>query len=162
MASQNHQGSGGFDKLLDNNVPLIHEKIILFLDYETFKKCGDVCEAWRDLLTSEAMQKKAKLVYFQEMKIENEKKLLEFSWSGRTYEVHRLLMNGVSPNYIDKGGRTAIWYARRNNNKKVVKMLLSAGANPHYMNLPDHCRLGMQCNGYTSVMHWCQNCEYSG
>ena len=94
--SENQKGSGGFDKLLAKNVPLIHEKIILSLDYETFKKCGDVCEAWRDLMASEAMQKKAKSVYSQEMKVEKEKKLLKAAWLGDTQEVQRLLSMGVS------------------------------------------------------------------
>ena len=87
-------------------------------------------------MASEAMQKKAKSVYSQEMKEEKEKKLLKAAWLGDTEEVQRLLSMGVSPNYVDKGGRTAIWYAKINCHKKVVNMLLSAGANPHYMNIP--------------------------
>ena len=110
--------------MLAKNVPLIHEKIILSLDYETFKKCGDVCKAWRDLMASEAVQKKAKSVYSREMKEEKEKKLLTAAWSGDIKEVQRLLAMEVSPNYIErKRGRTAVWYAKRSHHRRVGDML---------------------------------------
>ena len=129
--------------MLAKNVPLIHEKIILFLDYETFKKSGDVCKPWRDLHASETMQRKAKYVYSQEMKEEKEMKLLKAAWLGDAKEVSHLLSMGISPNYVDKGGRTAIWYANRSYHVEVVKLLLNAGANRHDMNLPHN---------------WCHNC----
>ena len=59
-------------------------------------------------MASEAMQKKAKSVYSQEMKAEKEKKLLKAALLGDTEEVQRLLSMGVSPNYVDKCGRTAV------------------------------------------------------
>ena len=118
----------GFDKLLAKNVPLIHQKIILSLDYETFKKSGDVCQVWRGLMASEALQAKAKSVYWREVKREQERKLLKASWLGDIKEVQRLLSRGVSPNYVDRSGRTALSYAKRNGHKEVVTMLRDAGA----------------------------------
>ena len=49
----------GFGKVLTKNVPHIHEKILLSLDYETFKKCRGVCKTWDDVLNTESLQKKA-------------------------------------------------------------------------------------------------------
>ena len=97
-------------------------------------------------MASEALQKKAQSVYSQEIKEEKEKKLLKAAWLGDIKKVERLLYMGVSPNYVDKGGRTAIWYAKRCGHKEVVKMLLCAGANPHFMNIPLY-----NCNGNSVI-----------
>ena len=52
-----------FDKLFTKSVPYILEKIFLSLDYETFKKCREVSNAWKEQLTSESYQQKAKSVF---------------------------------------------------------------------------------------------------
>ena len=52
-----------FDKLFTKSVPHILEKIFLSLDYETFKKCREVSNAWNEQLTSESYQQKAKSVF---------------------------------------------------------------------------------------------------
>ena len=151
MSTRSITAPEGFDKLLAKNVPLIHEKIILSLDYETFKKCGDVCQVWRGLMASEAFQAKAKSVYWREMKSEQERKLLKAAWLGDIKEVQGLVSQGVSPNYVDRSGRTALWYAKRNGHREVVTMLLDAGANPHLMNIPlFHCNENMVIKVYDS------------
>ena len=39
----------GFDLLLQKNVQLIREKIFLSLDYDSFKQCLKVSEAWNEV-----------------------------------------------------------------------------------------------------------------
>ena len=65
----------GFDNLLAKNVPHIHEKILLSLDYETFKNSRGVCEIWDELLESETFLKKANSVFKRDM----EKELIKYS-----------------------------------------------------------------------------------
>ena len=62
-----------FDKLFTKSVPYILEKIFLSLDYETFKKCREVSNAWNKLLASESFQRKAKSVFQGEIEKEQEK-----------------------------------------------------------------------------------------
>ena len=87
-------------------------------------------------MATEALQSKATSVYWREMMREQERKLLKAAWLGDIKEVQGLLSRGVSPNYVDTSGRTALWYAKRNGHREVVTMLLDAGANPHFMNIP--------------------------
>ena len=118
----------GFGLLLARNVPLIHEKILFSLDYKTFKTCGGICKAWSELLASESVQRKAKSVYFKEMKMEEEERLLRSSCAGDAGEVGRSLSGGVDPNCSDAAGRSPLWHAARAGRGEVVRLLLGAGA----------------------------------
>ena len=119
----------GFGLLLSRNVPLIHEKILFSLDYKTFKTCSGVCKTWSELLASESVQRKAKSVYFKEMKMEKEERLLRSSSAGDAAEVGRLLSGGVDPNCSDAAaGRGPLWRAARAGHVEVVQLLLAAGA----------------------------------
>ena len=57
----------GFDTLFAKNVPHILEKIFLSLDYQSFKRCQEVNNAWKQSLTSETIKNKAKTVFHEEI-----------------------------------------------------------------------------------------------
>ena len=61
--TKNKRHSRSFDILFAINVPHILEKIFLSLDYESFKNCVKVNDAWKNLLTSEAFKRKWMIVY---------------------------------------------------------------------------------------------------
>ena len=63
-------GSCPLDILFSKNVPHILEKIFLSLDYESFKSCLRVSNAWREQLTSELLKRKAKKVFRREIRID--------------------------------------------------------------------------------------------
>ena len=65
--TKNKRHSCSFDILFAKNVPHILEKIFLSLDYESFKNCVKVNDAWKNLLTSEAFKRKWMIVYQEAM-----------------------------------------------------------------------------------------------
>ena len=73
--------------LFTKNVPHVLEKIFFYLDYASYKKCHDVSTAWRQLITSDSYQKKAKIV-FREGTQEEEVKLCRAARDGNASEVN--------------------------------------------------------------------------
>ena len=124
----------GLYKLLTKNVPHIHEKILLSLDYDTFNNSKGVYKVWDELLESEAFQKKAKSVFKREMEME----LLKYSREGDAQKVKSLLSEGVDPNCKEMG-ITPLYHAVIKGNTDVVKILLSSGADPNLAK--DHDRI---------------------
>ena len=92
--TRNKGNSCAFDILFTKNVPHILEKIFLSLDYESYKKCLKVKNTWKDLLTSEAYQRKGKLVYHDDIS-NDAKKLWHDSQRGNTEKVRELLSTGM-------------------------------------------------------------------
>ena len=88
-----------FDTLFDKHVPHILEKIFFYVDYEAFKTCLEVNSSWNRLLKSDAFQKKAKILFRDEI-LKDERKLMQASEKGITEEVRRVLSGGfVDVNY---------------------------------------------------------------
>ena len=116
----------GFAKLMAKNVPHIHEKILLSLDYDTFKNSKGVCEAWDELLESETFMEKANSVFCGDM----EKELLRYSREGDADKVKSLLSKGVDPNCKEMGITPLVWAAKLGH-KNVVQTLLYHGADPN-------------------------------
>ena len=114
----------GFGKILSKSVPDIHEKILLSLDYETFKNCRGVCKIWDDMLNTESLQGKAASLYKYEM----ERELVKRCREGNAEQVRALLARGVNPNcYVPLNkhlNTTPLWAATT----PVAKILLEAGA----------------------------------
>ena len=79
-----------FNKLFNSNVPHIIERIFLSLDYQTFKNCHQVCNAWNEVLSIESFQNKAEMLLS-----ENNLKLCRASTEGNLYEVRRILSHGM-------------------------------------------------------------------
>ena len=130
---------GQFDKLFKKSVPHILEKIFASLDYDSFKKCQEVCITWHELLSSEAYMDISKELL--ELKKEYEMMLCHFSKKGDERKVRILLSLGANPNCQSTFGSTetplynALYrglggIVLSRNHINVVKLLLDAGATP--------------------------------
>lgn len=118
-----------FDTLFTLNVPHILERIFLFLDYTSFKKCMDVCVAWNELLKSKSFKTKARSCFRKEIS-GDERKLWFVSNGGSMHEVKELVSSGML-NVDCAGGNwglTPLCAASGNGNSSVVKVLLEGGA----------------------------------
>ena len=112
------------------NVPHILERIFFSLDYESFKKCTEVCVAWSALLKSESFMTRATSRFPTEISTD-ENKLWNAANGGDIYWVRKLVLSGMVDVNCDGGhweGVTTLCAASRNGNKSVVKMLLEGGA----------------------------------
>ena len=117
-----------FDRLLSISVPHIHEKIFLTLDYQSYKKCPDVCMSWKVLLTSQFFQKRSKLVYCVNIQIE----LREAALLGNLSEIKRTLdIFRFDLNFESKYAQSPLNRAALKGHKDVVKFLLDRGAEPN-------------------------------
>ena len=101
-----------------------------------------VNKAWQNILTSSAIQKKAKCVFKEEI-LKDEMKLLRASGHGNAEEVARLLSSGVVNvdfhrrtgngicNSDCRYGGTSLHLAASFGQKDVVQLLIDHGADPN-------------------------------
>ena len=125
--------NSAFDILLKRNVPHILEKIFLSLDYESFKKSLKVSRAWSQMLGTKSFLKRAKSVYAKGIR-SDKKKIIEALLSGDAAAASILLSGLISMGVnIDFSNAcvTPLHRACEKGLKDVVKLLLSAGANPN-------------------------------
>ena len=122
-----------FDNSFTKSVPHILEKILLFLDYETFKKCSKVSIAWNEILMSKSFQRKAKSVFQEEIEKDQE----DLWWAvkkSNTEEIMELLNSGFLDVDFIYHSRTHIRSSLLLSNAAVhahidvVKLLLDKGA----------------------------------
>ena len=64
---KNTMALGEFDTLFTKHRPHILERICLSLDYNTFKNCLVINEAWKSVLTGKTFLNKAKFVFQEEI-----------------------------------------------------------------------------------------------
>ena len=130
-------GHCAFDILLTKNVPHILEKIFFCLDYESFKNCIEVSNAWEKLLTSASYQKKGKILFGQDI---HQDLLWLASRDGNVLRVKRLISSEmVNVNYKRAGwtryyhyiNSTPLQEAALYGHKEVAKVLLDGGADPY-------------------------------
>ena len=120
-----------FNMLTAKSVPHILEKIFFSLDYESFKNCMEVSNAWRSLLTSEQFQWRGKSVFGQEI----QKELVQASREGNRKKVELILSRFmVDIDCVDVDGdlhETSLIAASYHGHKALVNLLLDKGANPN-------------------------------
>ena len=119
------KGDCSFDIILSKSVPHVLEQIFFYLDYKSFKNCQEVCKAWKEQLTSESVQRKARSVYSYQ------KKLYWAAFNGNTDAVKVLLKSGADPNMVDKKGKSLLYLSVWRGNYDVAEILLDARADPN-------------------------------
>ena len=126
--------NSAFDKLLKRNVPHILERILLYLDYETFLACPGVCRAFSDVLASESFRKKATSVHATEIRVDMTK-LRNALQKGDAQEGTRLLSNlhllEIDINFGTVRNGAPLHNAAKKGHEVIVKLLLGAGADPN-------------------------------
>ena len=118
-----------FDRLFAISVPDILERIFFYLDYESYKECLEVSKGWKQMLSTESLKRRAKLVYEQEISLD-EIRLYRESQRGDVDAVKNLISSGLLD--LNKNHRhgTPLHTAYSHGHLKVVKLLLDAGADP--------------------------------
>ena len=138
-------GNYVFRTLMTKSVPHIIEKIFLSLDYESFKNCFEVCEAWCELLRSESFKKRAKYAYqkeisFDEAKLHDETYRLDIDFYP-DFKLSKLDIDQIkrilSPGLVDLdlfnlrvAGVTPLLSAAFWGSRALVQVLLDGGADP--------------------------------
>lgn len=120
-----------FDTLFTRNVPHIIEKIFFSLDYESYKACLEVSNAWNELLSTESYKKRAKLVYKHEI-YRDEMELISKAYYGRAGAIKKLISSGlVDVNCVDERGWTPLHQAAYSSYTILAQILLDGGADPN-------------------------------
>ena len=131
MSNNEHSA---FDILLKRNVPHILEAIFLSLDYVSFKRSLKVSRAWSKVLGTKMFLKRAKSIYAKGIR-SDKKTIMEALLKGDAVSASSLLSGLISMGVnIDFSIAyvTPLHRACEKGLKDVVKLLLSAGANPNY------------------------------
>ena len=120
-----------FEALLSKNVPHVHEKIFLALDYKSFKRCIEVSRVWHNLLTSESYSKKGKSVFHAEI-LKDGVELWYAAWMGDKDKALRLLETGmmdVNKSYqFQNDSWTPLIMAAHLGHTAIVQLLIEWGA----------------------------------
>ena len=132
MAEAQLQCQGNFVTLFSTNFPHIFENIFFSLDYDSYKNCMKVNSEWADVLTSERYKTKAKVVFREEIFLEEEtRKLLNAARTNDTDEAERILANGlIDVDCTNNEHRrfTPLVEAVIKGHKEMARFLVSQGA----------------------------------
>ena len=129
MDGEKTVGQCAIKMLFTINVPHVLEKIFFSLDYDSFQSCLRVNNTWKEMLLSEAFQKK-----YHKLMIEKEKNgqnLWRASREGNKEEVKRLIFHAgwIDVNYFELSDQsTPLYQAAQYGHKCVVQLLLDNGA----------------------------------
>merc|ERR1712117_39583 len=96
-----NQGEECFVQKFLNNFPHIVENIFFYLVYYTYNKCKKVNSQWKDLLTSEIYNIKARSLFMWEI-FKDELNLFVAVWKGNIGKAKTLLASGMLNNINTK------------------------------------------------------------
>ena len=119
--------TSAFEALFSKNVPHILENIFLSLEYESFKQCLEVNKAWSNLLSSGTLLRKAKSIFQEDIR-EDQEKLWKASRNGNIEETRRLLSSGLTNVNTWNNFSTSLYVAASYGREGVVQLLLDKGA----------------------------------
>ena len=114
-----------FVKLFNKNIPHILEKIFLSLDYKSFKRCYEVCKAWREIVGNESFRRRSKALYHDEMVDD----LFNATMAANPKDISWLLFMGININTTKEFlglNTTPLIVAVSTRNNDVVKVFLNA------------------------------------
>ena len=120
-------GPCAFENLSTIHVPHILEKIFLSLDYQSYKKCQNVCKSWKDLLTSQFFQIRSKSVYCEMIQIE----IRQAVFLGDVNKIKRTLSIFMVDLNFESRYQSPLNLAAKKGYKDVVRLLLDGGAEPN-------------------------------
>ena len=114
----------GFDLLLRMNVQHIWEKIFLSLNYESFKNCFKVSQAWNRVINVESFQVKAKLTFLHNMWLD----ISDMKWDTR--ESSKNIINWTAGNeelaFVERiRSSNEVHFINRNGELKSAKLRFS-------------------------------------
>ena len=111
----------GFDLLFRRNQDCVLEMIFLSLDYNSFKKCFQVCRQWRDFLQSQSFRRKSDPLFYSDLWMDEsnlEKKVWNMKRDVRTWAT-----NGREVAFIERLERK-LWLSHISETGQVKSILL--------------------------------------
>ena len=117
------------EALFSKNLPHLLEKIFFSLDYESYKRCLEVSDVWRNLLTSDSFKKRGKSVFCTEI-LKDGVELYATANVGDKAKVQKLLSSGMIDVNTVASSRswTPLIMAARRGHKDIVQLLFESGA----------------------------------
>ena len=119
------------ERLLTRNVPHILEKILLSVDYNTYKICQEVSKSWKNVLMSESFRRRGNTVFCEDIR----KEINHAARAGKVDAINKLLSSfEVDVNFTSGDPPVSpLTEAACGRNGDVVQLLLESGADPNFI-----------------------------
>ena len=115
----------GFDLLFGSNLIHVLEQIFLSLDYESFKKCFQVCRQWREFLQSQSFRRVSKPRFYSDMWMDKSN-LEKTAWTLKR-EVYKWVTNGREVAFIERIGKTFwLYHINETGEDKSVELKIAS------------------------------------
>ena len=123
-----------FYTLFEKSLHIALEKIFFSLDYRSYKTCLEVSMVWKELLTSESFQRKAKSVFSTEL-LKDGIGLWLSAKAGNIDRVTKIISTGMVDMNVVDNDNSALCIAAINGHKDIVKLLIRRGADLNKIDL---------------------------